>query len=146
MYRHILIATDGSKYALRAAEHGLALAKAENARVTAIVVTPPWSAIGLSEIARGHFEDEFTERMAAYASTCLTPIKQSALERGLACDLRHAIGAAPCEMILDAARSLNCDLIVVGAHGRRGVDALVLGSETTKLLTRSHTPVLVYRE
>jgi nucleotide-binding universal stress UspA family protein len=49
------------------------------------------------------------------------------------------------QAIIDAASARTCDLIVMASHGRRGVSAVVLGSETVKVLTHSKIPVLVYR-
>ena len=146
MYRRILIGVDGSPFALKAARHGLRLAKALSAEATALIVTPTWSSIALSEIAIGHFEDEWARRSAEYAETCLAKVREIATELGAALDTTHVDAARPYEAILATARERGCDLVVVGSHGRRGVESLLLGSEASKLLVHSHLPVLVYRE
>lgn len=145
MYRHILIAIDGSPLAQAAAEHGLALAKLAGAKSTAIIVTPSWNAIALSEIAIGHFEADFARNMAAHANRALDPVGAKAASLGIAIEKRHVTGDVPYESILAAAKELGTDLIVVGSHGRRGLSKLLLGSETVKLLTHSHIPILVHR-
>ena len=145
MYQHILAATDGSPFALEAVRHALALAKSTGARTTVITVTPTWRSLALSEIAVGRLEEHFAARMAQLAAASLAPVQQSAADLGLACEAVHVTGDNPYECILAAAAERDCDLIVVGSHGRRGIERLLLGSEATKLLTHSKLPVLVYR-
>lgn len=145
MHKHVLIATDGSDYALKAAEYGLGVAKAAGAKVSVVMVTPPWADLALSEIAVGRFEDEFADRMSTYAKSCLAKVETAARDRGLACETIHVAAAKPYQAIIDTAGARGCDLIVVGAHGRRGLAGLVLGSETVKVLTHSKIPILVYR-
>lgn len=146
MYRNILMATDGSDLALRAARHGLALAKAVSARTTAVMVTPTWKSVALSEISAGRFEDEYTEGTKRYAARCLAMIEAAAKEAGVECEGVVASSGNPYEKILEIAAAHGCDLIVVGSHGRTGLSRLMLGSETLKVLTQSRIPVLVYRE
>ena len=136
MHKHVLIATDGSDYALKAAEYGLGVAKAAGAKVSVVMVTPPWADLALSEIA---------DRMSTYAKSCLAKVEAAARDRGLACETIHVAAAKPYQAIIDTAGARGCDLIVVGAHGRRGLAGLVLGSETVKVLTHSKIPILVYR-
>ena len=91
------------------------------------------------------FEDEFADRMSTYAKSCLAKVETAARDRGLACESIHVAAAKPYQAIIDTAAARGCDLIVVGAHGRRGLAGLVLGSETVKVLTHSKIPILVYR-
>jgi nucleotide-binding universal stress UspA family protein len=51
----------------------------------------------------------------------------------------------PWEAILDHAKAQQCDLIVMASHGRRGVAALLLGSETQRVLIHSSLPVLIVK-
>ena len=146
MYKHVLIATDGSDFALRAARHGLQLAKSASAKIAVITVTPPWHAISLSEIALGNAEEQYSQRINKYAEDLLAKVSTIARELGLACEVIHVNHERAYEAIIDTARKRGCDLIVVGSHGRRGIAGLVLGSETVKVLTHSKIPVLVYRE
>ena len=146
MPRHILIAVDGSEFALKAARYGLELAKALSAEATACIVTPTWAAIGLSEIARGHFEEEFAARSQAYGDDCLAKVSAVAAQVGTKCSLVQKTGDRAFVVILATAAERGCDLIVVGSHGRRGLDSVVLGSETVKILTNSRIPIVVYKE
>lgn len=146
MYKHVLIATDGSAYALRSARHGLQVAKAYGAQATVITVTPPWSAISLSEIVLGHDEAKYAANMVQWAEQAFSKVRAAAKEIGISCQELHVTHDRAYQAIIDAAAKQGCDLIVVGAHGRRGIEGLVLGSETVKVLTHSRIPVLVYRE
>jgi nucleotide-binding universal stress UspA family protein len=146
MYAHVLVAVDGSPYSLKAARHGLGVAKAIGAKVTAVYVTPSWNAIALSEIAIGHSEAQFDAQMKAVAAKTLGEVATMAGQVGVACTSVHMVGDPPYESIIKAAADNGCDLIVVGSHGRRGVAGLILGSQTTKLLSHSKLPVIVYRE
>lgn len=145
MYRHILAATDGSPFALEAVRHALGLSKSTGARATAVTVTPTWQSLELSEIVVGRLEEQFAARMSQMAETRFAPIREVAAGLGIACDTIHVTGDYPHDSILATAAARGCDLIVVGSHGRRGIEQLLLGSETTKLLTHSKVPVLVYR-
>ncbi len=146
MYKNLLVATDGSEYALKAAKHGLDLAQALSAKVTVITVTERWSSIALSEIAVGLSEEGYADRAAEYAGICLARVEDEAKQRGLICDMVHLSGPLPYDAIIKTATERGIDLIVVGGHGHRGMIGLLLGSETTKILTHCKLPVLVYRE
>lgn len=146
MYRHVLIGVDGSPFALKAARHGLDLAKSVSAMVSALIVTATWDSIALSEIAQGHFEEEYAGRARDYAERSLGKVRALAMGRNVVCETIHQTGARPYEIMLSTAAANGCDLIVVGSHGHRGMTGLLLGSETVKLLTHSTIPVLVYRE
>lgn len=145
MPKHILIAIDGSDFALEAARYGLELAASLNSRVTAVTVVPTWEAIGLSEIARGHFADEYAARAKAYGDACLACVSEIASSTGFSCDTMQTSSDHPDRAILAAAADRGCDLVVMGSHGRRGVEGVVLGSVAQKVLTYSKVPVLVYR-
>jgi nucleotide-binding universal stress UspA family protein len=146
MYRHILIAVDGSDYAARAAEHGLALAAAVGAPATVITVTPTWKAIGLSELALGYTEDKYAERAKAFGDKCLESVLAAAADLEVPCNTVQVIHDRPYEAIVDAAAQAGCDLIVVGSHGRQGAARMLLGSQASRVITLSKVPVLVYRE
>ncbi|MGD0148153.1 MAG: universal stress protein [Xanthobacteraceae bacterium] len=133
MYKHILIPTDGSQLAAEGISRAIALAKALSAEVTGITVTAP------SQV----FAD--TKRTTAMAEKYLGQIKDAAAAAGVRCRVIHAEHERPYQAIIDTAKKNSCDLIVMASHGRRGVSALVLGSETVKVLTHSSLPVLVYR-
>jgi nucleotide-binding universal stress UspA family protein len=151
MFRNILLAVDGSALSLRAAEHGLKLAGALNARVTAMMVTTPWAVQFAREPAvlvpaAVVPEGEYERRMRAVAGDTLRSIADAAKQAGIACEAHHVPHRDPYLAIIDTARLAGCDLIVMGAHGRRGLAGILLGSETVKVLTHCSIPVLVYRE
>ncbi len=145
MPSHILIAVDGSDFALAAARYGLDLARSLGAEVTAVTVVPTWEAIGLSEIARGHFADEYAERARAYGDECLARVSDLARGAGIACATVQTTSDHPDRALLATAADRGCDLIVMGSHGRRGIESVVLGSVAQKVLAQSKVPVLVYR-
>jgi nucleotide-binding universal stress UspA family protein len=72
-------------------------------------------------------------------------IRQRAADKGVAVELTHEVDEHPAEAIVRLADRLNCDLIVMSSHGRRGVRRLVLGSQTAEVVTSTTRPVLVIR-
>jgi len=138
MYTHILIPTDGSALAGKAVQHGVALAKRIGAKVTMLTVLPP---------AMITDDREMTEirkaRMQKHAEKILGAVAMQAA--GVACESIQVENVDPYQAIIDTAESKGCDLIVMASHGRRGISAIVLGSETVKVLTHCKIPVLVYR-
>jgi nucleotide-binding universal stress UspA family protein len=145
MYKNLLIPTDGSELARKAIQHGVALAKAIGAKVTGLTVTAPFRVVTL---AMGVVEDattDYQKRMQENATKILGAITETAKAAGVACETVLAEHDYPYRAIIDTARSQGCDLIVMASHGRGGIAALVLGSETVKVLTHSNIPVLVHR-
>ena len=150
MYKNILLPIDGSQLSLRAAQHGIELAKALNARVTAIMVTTPWAIQFAREpavVVPGVVvpQTEYDLRTEQAACNCLRVVTDEARSAGVPSKALHVRHRDPYVAILDAARREGCDLIVMASHGRRGLTGLLLGSETVKVLTHSQIPVLVYR-
>ena len=141
MYKHILIPTDGSDLSHEAIEHGIALAKAVGARVTALTVTEPFyvSAFEPSMV------EQYKKHVAALATKTLDAAKNAASTSDVPCETMRLEHEQPFQAIIDAAESQGCDVIVMASHGRRGVSAIVLGSETVKVLTHSPIPVVVVR-
>ena len=146
MFRHVLIGVDGSPLSLKAARYALDLAKSVSAMASAVIVTPTWEAIAPAEIAQGRFEQEYAARMSTSAERCLDKVRAVAMERRIVCETAHVSAARAYEAIASTAVEHGCDLIVVAAHGKRGAERTLLGSETAKLLTHSKIPVLVYRD
>ena len=89
--------------------------------------------------------ESYTARISNVAAQRLDRVKDAARAAGVECDVVHAQHEHPYQAIIDTAVRRGCDLIVMASHGRRGVSAIVLGSETVKVLTHSMIPVLVYR-
>ena len=145
MYKHILIATDGSELAGKAVATGLALAKELKAEITAITVTEPWAAIVAGEMALGFPYQEYQKGAAEHAARILAAVSDAAKGSSLECATVHVPDRYPAEEIVDCANEKGCDLIVMASHGRRGLSKLLLGSETTRVLAHSSVPVLVCR-
>ena len=147
MYTHMLVATDGSKLSAKAVTQAIALAKALGARLTAFYASPDYP---LPVYADGVVYEPFSRK--EYAAKCkkeaakiLDPVAAKADAAGVAFSSADAISPSPWEAILAAAKKHKCDAIVMASHGRRGVSALLLGSETQKVLTHSKVPVIVVR-
>ena len=145
MYKHILLPTDGSELSKRAIDHGLALAKAVSAKVTALVVSTPIHALVVTPDLASSSLDQYKQFVADHTAKYLDKIRDAAAELGVSCDVVQIAHEQPYEAIINAAREKGCDLILMASHGLRGVSAILLGSETLKVLTHTDIPVLVYR-
>lgn len=147
MFNHVLIPTDGSELSLKAVKAGVTLAKTLNARVTGLHVYPPRFTIYYGELAWVDDRLETAAREAAQkeGNKFLGDIESAAAAVRVPCERVLLESENPWKGIIDTAERGRCDLIVMAAHGRRGLSALVLGSETNKVLTHSRIPVLVYR-
>jgi nucleotide-binding universal stress UspA family protein len=145
MFKHILIATDGSDLAAKAVTAGLKLAKALGARATAVSATEPWSAMLMPEGAAFNFPVEDYEKTAAEgAERILAAVKKEAAGLGVACATVH-VSEFPAEAIIATAQAEGCDLIVMASHGRRGLARALLGSQAARVVTLSSVPVLICR-
>jgi len=148
MYKHILVPTDGSKLSLKAVATAAAMAKTMDAKLTAVYVVPPYvppvygeAVIYMPEMSPKRYK-EITTRQAGEA---LEAVAAEAEKSGVSCKQVSVTADQAWEGIVQTAKTKNCDLIVMASHGRRGLSGLLLGSETTKVLTHSKTPVLVCR-
>jgi nucleotide-binding universal stress UspA family protein len=145
MYNHLLIATDGSDLARHAIREGIGLAQSLGARATALMVTLPFHIFSTNPTMVTDTEEVYQEDMRRQAQACLAPAKEAAAQQGVALEGVHRVHEHAWEAILDTARIAGCDLIVMASHGRSGVGALLVGSQTTKVIAHSHLPVLVAR-
>ena len=143
MFKHILLPTDGSDQSLRAARLGIALAKQGHARIHAYHVLAPLAAIAyFSDLIRDS-PDDYEQEAVQRAEQQLETIRLMAKEAGVPFEGDYTFDRRPYSAILGAARQYDCDLIVMGTHGHSGLDRLVLGSETNKVLSCADIPVLV---
>ena len=145
MYQHILIATDGSPVGDMAIAQGLEVAKRFSAKATIIKVTEMWSALdvaGRDALAR---IDTYEKAAAEAASAILAKARQAADQAGVPCEALHVPDRVPADGIVATAESLRCDLIVMGSHGRRGINRLLLGSQALNVLAHTRLPVLIAR-
>jgi len=145
MYKNILIPTDGSELSGKAIQHGVALAKALNAKVTAVTVSKPFHVFAIEPGMVTDTPESYAKRAAETAAKHLGAVKGAAAGAAVACDAIRVEHEHPYKAIIDTAKNRGCDAIVMASHGRHGVSAIVLGSETVKVLTHSTIPVLVYR-
>lgn len=148
MYANLLLSTDGSDVARKGLEHGIALAKALNAKVAVITVTEPLPI----DYGGGHDSgwipsqqevDSFDAACRERAGRVLDQAKAMAEQIGISAELLHVPNAHPATAIIETAKSRGCDLIVMASHGRRGLRKLFLGSQTSEVLVDGSVPVLV---
>ena len=148
MYKHILVPTDGSKLSAKAIRAAARLARLSGAKLTGLCVTPPYVPPVYTEgmttygvvSARAHKELKEKE-----AKKALAVVEIEGQTSGVEVSKISLTADQPWRAIIGTARSKRCDLIVMASHGRRGLSALLLGSETAKVLTHSKIPVLVCR-
>jgi len=145
MYAHILIATDGSELSDKAVQHGIALAKALGAKITAVHVTEPWTSAVSGEWAIAFPVEEYQRIAAANAKKVLGKVAEEARRSGVPFETIHITDQFAAEGIVEEANTRGCDLIVMASHGRRGFARFLLGSQATRVLTQSTVPVLVCR-
>ena len=144
MYKHILVPTDGSDITAKAVDTAVALAKLSGAKLTTLCVKEPFPYSAISEmqpVPPQEFYDA-QERIAAERVRAVMAVAEAA---GVPCSGSTVEALHPWEAILDMAKQQACDLIVMASHGRRGMAALLIGSETSRVLTHSPLPVLVVK-
>lgn len=144
MYKRILISTDGSDISQKAAQSAVALASSMGAEVYAISVKEPFPYSAISEMQPVP-PQEFFDAQERIAGERVKAVASMASAAGVTCHSHTVEALHPWEAILDHAKTQGIDLVVMASHGRRGLSALLLGSETQKVLTHSQIPVLVYR-
>jgi nucleotide-binding universal stress UspA family protein len=146
MFKHILLLTDGSELSERAVKAGIDFAKSIGAKVTG------FRAIDMYPWAYGHYvpldfysPEQRAEQEAALTNRILKFVTDCAGMAGVPSKIYSAKSVVPFEGVIKAAEDNGCDLIFMASHGRRGIEGLLLGSETVKVLTHCKIPVLVYR-
>ena len=147
MFKHILIPTDGSELSDMAIEAGVEFAREAAARVTGFTAVPEYKVPSEIELMSKHGISmwEYEEQAKRQAEAALQKIADRARAAGVAYDAEFVQSDSPHEAIIRAAQKHGCDLIFMASHGRRGISALIHGSETQAVLTHSKIPTLVYR-
>ncbi len=149
MYKQILVATDGSELAQRALDHALALAKATGAEVTVVHISEPLAVYGAgyASVAGTVFDPvpELIEAQKSAANNVIEAARRRAEEAGVPAKTLHLDNTYAAEGIVETAGKVGADLIVMGSHGRRGLSRMLLGSQTSNVLTHTKIPVLVTR-
>ncbi len=144
MYQRILVPTDGSDITAKAVTTAVAMAKLCGATLTTLCVKEPFPYSAISEMQPVP-PQEFYDAQERIAAARVQVVLDAAAAAGVACDGATVEALHPWEAILDAAKQKNCDLVVMASHGRRGKAALLIGSETSRVLTHSPLPVLVVK-
>jgi nucleotide-binding universal stress UspA family protein len=145
MSSNILIPTDGSDLAGKAVRYGIALAERIGAKATVLTVLPPFHTLTTDTQMLEDTAPQYKARMQKNAEKTLSAAARVADAAGIACEAIQVEHEHPYQAIIDTAGAKGCDLIVMASHGRSGIAAILLGSETLKVLTYSKIPVLVYR-
>ncbi len=144
MYKRILFPTDGSDITSKAMQSTVALARLCGAEINALAVKEPFPFSAVSEMQPVP-PQEFFDAQERVATARVKAVQAAAEAAGVPFKGFTVEGLHAWEAILDHAKAQGCDLIVMASHGRRGMSALLLGSETQKVLTHSKLPVLVVR-
>lgn len=147
MYKRILVATDGSDLSKAAVQSATELAAAVGAELVALYVVPRYPvsyfeggiAISMDDIART--EKQWSDKGQAVVDA----VQQSAQQAGVTTRAVVAQSDLVAESIMNTAKKHDCDLVVMASHGRKGIQRVLLGSETQHVLTHSTIPVLVLR-
>jgi nucleotide-binding universal stress UspA family protein len=146
VFKHILFPTDGTPASRHAAEVCIRFAARVGARVTALLVVPPPPLITWEAAVPGEIDQIYRNQLDARTKESLAPVEALAQQAGVGCKAMVVQNREPYEAIIDTAHDEMCDLIAMASHGRRGMKALLLGSQTQRVLTHSAIPVLVLRE
>jgi nucleotide-binding universal stress UspA family protein len=148
MFKHILVPTDGSKLSRKAVAQAVALARLSGASLTGLYVMAPYSPAMYGEAAvyvPPVTQKRYEQMARKEADKALDAAAKAARAAGIEMKRLAVVKFSPWEGIVGTAKSKKCDLVVMASHGRRGLAGLILGSETTKVLTHSKVPVLVCR-
>ena len=147
MFKHLLVPTDGSELSQATVKRAVSFAKEAGARVTFFYAQPdfPMPIYGEGALIDPTTPEQFAKSAKEEAERILEAAKKVADDVGVTADSDTVVNEVPYEAVIDAADRHGCDLIFMASHGRRGISALLLGSETQKVLTHSKIPVLIYR-
>ena len=144
MYKRILVPTDGSERSVKAVEGAARFAKPLGATLVIMTVIEPYSYTNLAEY-RPESIEQYDERVSAEAEERLAEAKRVADAVGVENKTVMVKSFSPSEAIIEQAETNGCDIIFMASHGRKGIAAVLLGSDTQKVLTHSRFPVMVYR-
>ena len=145
MFKHLLIATDGSPVGYKAVQQGLEAARAFNAKVTIIKVTEMWSALDVAGRDALSKIETYEKGAADAAAVTLAKAKETADKAGVPCETIHVPDQGPAEGIVHTAEAKGCDMIVMGSHGRKGISRVLIGSQAQKVLSMTNKTVMVCR-
>ncbi|SDH56724.1 universal stress protein [Propionivibrio dicarboxylicus] len=147
MFKNILVPTDGSPLSQETVKRAISFAKEAGAKITAFYAKPsfPECFFGEGALVDPGSPEKFALMAEEEALRILDEVESGCREAQVPCETCAVESDIPYEAIIEVATQRDCDLIFMSSHGRRGIGALLLGSETHKVLTHSKIPVLVYR-
>lgn len=147
MYSHILVPHDGTRLSEVALTHAVQLAKAITARLSVLHVITDFvgDPVGKVPLLTTTASDAYQQRAIGEAEAILSGARRSGHAHDVTTETHYLFAVDPYKAIIDEARRRGCDLIVMASHGRRGLESLLIGSETQKVLTHCQIPVLVVR-
>ena len=145
MFQHLLVPTDGTALSRGTALQAVRFAKSIDAKITAFHAMPELRLLANHPGLTPETRNSFVEQARTHADELLAFVKQTAQAEGVACQTVMVSSDHPHEAILRAALDRDCDLIFMASHGRRGIEGMLVGSETQKVMTHSKIPVLVWR-
>ncbi|MSQ60709.1 MAG: universal stress protein [Betaproteobacteria bacterium] len=146
MYSRILLPTNGSELCDAANEEGIRFAKSMNATIVAFHAIPASFYVAFTEFGPAEpLQDQLEKDAQLRGDNLVAEIAERCQASAVACETLTLVNDHAWEAIIEAAHTKRCDLIFMASHGRRGLSALLLGSETMKVLTHTKVPVLVYR-
>ncbi len=147
MFKHFLVPTDGSDLSIDCLKKSASMAKEVGATVTILYVKPYESMpyLGVGAINDSHITETIKQQIDSFAKETLAAAETIMESAGVTCDSFLRQGDSPYEYVISVATEAACDLIIMASHGRKGINNILVGSETRKVLTHSKIPVLVYR-
>jgi nucleotide-binding universal stress UspA family protein len=146
MFKHLLVPTDGSPLSEEAIHMAVGLAKQFEAKITGIHVIPEFHLLTYDTEMLADTKAQYSQHAKHHAEQYLAFIERAAMDAAVLCDSTSVVSDHPYDAIINTAQDRHCDLIAMASHGRRGMRALLLGSETQKVLMHSQIPVLVVRQ
>lgn len=147
MFKHILVPTDGSKLSFKALDLAADMAASTDTKISVLHVCPTYPTMvgGDGYMVAPITSKEWDVSIAKLTARIQGLVEKRAMAKSVAVQFLSVAVDQPYSAIIDVAKRKKCDLIVMSSHGRKGISALLLGSETTKVLTHCRIPVLVCR-
>jgi len=144
MFKTILLATDGSELSDKAVQAAVEFARSNGSKIIGISVAEVYSYFPVTTMGGAEDLRLLADAVKQQAEENVQKIADLAKEAKVACEVHTPKGWCAQE-IIKTAEQHHCDVIFMASHGRTGVNKLLLGSETQKVLAYSHIPVIVYK-
>jgi len=145
MYRNVLVATDGSDFATSAVKHAASIARAFDAQLTIVTVALLGPVVDSMAGRQRISQTAFDEIRRAKVDQCSAILAKAAEVAGPGARTETVESRDAYEGILDTAKSIGADLIVMGSHSRNPISRLILGSQASKVVSLSEGPVLIVK-